>query len=102
MKTLSPLLNPEIISYGLKIPIKFKYNESENIGKLPLRSLLKDYNADSLISKEKLGFNVNSLNIFKYYGQNICKEFFDNSLIIEDGWIDIECDSYYVHLTCKV
>jgi len=96
MKTLSPLLNPEIISYGLKIPIKFKYNESENIGKLPLRSLLKDYNADSLISKEKLGFNVNSINLWKNYGQKICKGFFDNSRIIEDGWIDKEWINKYI------
>jgi|TARA_B100001540_G_scaffold889_1_gene831 asparagine synthase (glutamine-hydrolysing) len=96
MNILSPLLNSEIISYGLKIPIKYKYDESENIGKLPLRSLLKIHNADSLISKEKLGFNVNTINLWKNFGQKICKEFFDNSRTIEDGWIDKEWVTKYI------
>ena len=89
-KILTPLLNEELISYGLKLPTKFKYDKSGNIGKLPLRSLLDRYNASSLISKEKLGFNVNTINLWNTYGHKICKEFFDNSRIVKDGWINDE------------
>jgi len=88
IEILAPLLIEELISYGHKIPTKFKYDESENIGKLPLRSLLKLHDADSLISKEKLGFNVNTTNLWKNFGHKTCKEFFDNSRIVNDGWIN--------------
>jgi len=64
IKLLTPLLNNNLISYGLSIPNKFKYDAIQNIGKLPLRDLLVKNKADSLISKEKLGFNVNTTNLW--------------------------------------
>jgi asparagine synthase (glutamine-hydrolysing) len=88
IKLLTPLLNDNLISYGLTIPNKFKYNPTQNIGKLPLRELLVKNNVDSLISKEKLGFNVNTINLWKSTGHSKCKEFFDNSRIVKDGWIN--------------
>ena len=96
MKILSPLLSPELITYGLKIPTKSKYDESENIGKLHLRSLIKNYNATSLITKEKLGFNVNSTNLWNNFGQKICKEFLNESRIIQDGWINDQWINKYI------
>ena len=42
----------------------------------------------SLISKEKLGFNVNTINLWKSYGHNLCKEFLDFSRIVKDSWIN--------------
>jgi len=85
---IAPLLNENLISYGLKIPSKFKYDKTKNIGKLPLRELLVKNQADSLISKEKLGFNVNTINLWKNYGKNLCREYLVNSRIVEDGWIN--------------
>jgi asparagine synthase (glutamine-hydrolysing) len=96
IKILAPLLDQDLISYGLKIPTKFKYDENSNIGKLPLRSLLARNDAESLISKEKLGFNVNTINLWKTFGHRICKEFFDNSRIIKDGWINDEWIKKYI------
>jgi len=90
IKLLTPLLNDNLISYGLTIPNQLKYNPIQNIGKLPLRDLLVKYQADSLISKEKLGFNVNTVNLWKSTAHSICKEFFDNSRIVKDGWINNE------------
>jgi len=90
IKLLTPLLNNNLISYGLSIPNKFKYDPTQNIGKLPLRNLLVKHKADSLISKEKLGFNVNTVNLWKSIGHSKCKEFFDNSEIVKDGWISNE------------
>ena len=75
IKILAPLLNDELISYGLKLSLKSKYDKNTNVGKLPLRSLLTRNDADSLISKEKLGFNVNTINLWKKFGHETCKEF---------------------------
>ena len=88
IKLLTPLLNNNLISYGLTIPNQFKYDPTQNIGKLPLRDLLVKNQADSLISKEKLGFNVNTINLWKSLDHKICKEFLDNSRVVKDGWIN--------------
>ena len=90
IKLLTPLLNNELISYGLSISNEYKYNLTQNTGKLPLRKLLVKNEADSLISKEKLGFNVNTINLWKSTAHSKCKEFFDNSRIVKDGWINNE------------
>ncbi len=96
IKLLAPLLNEELISYGLRIPTKSKYDEKQNIGKIPLRSLLTRNDADSLISKEKLGFNVNTINLWNTFGHKTCKEFFDNSRIVKDGWISDDWIKKYI------
>jgi asparagine synthase (glutamine-hydrolysing) len=85
---IAPLLNQNVINYGIKIPTIFKYDESTNVGKIPLRQLLVKNQADSLISKEKLGFNVNTINLWKSHGQKLCKEFLSNSRVVKDGWIN--------------
>jgi asparagine synthase (glutamine-hydrolysing) len=84
---IAPLLNEKLINYGLKIPSNFKYNETKNIGKLPLRELLIKHQADSLISKGKLGFNVNTISLWKTNAHVTCKEFLDDAQIVKDGWI---------------
>jgi len=93
---IAPLLNENLISYGLKIPSKFKYNQTKNIGKLPLRELLAKHKADSLISKEKLGFNVNTISLWKSHGYDLCQSFLLDSRIVEDGWINGDWISKYI------
>ena len=97
VEVLAPLLNENLISYGIKIPTKYKYDKGNNIGKIPLRNLLKKYNSDSLVSKEKLGFNVNTTNLWKSYGHIICKEFLEKGRIIEDGWINREWINQHIN-----
>ena len=96
IKLLTPLLNNDLISYGLSISNEHKYNSSQNIGKLPLRKLLVKNEADSLISKEKLGFNVNTINLWKSTAHSKCKDFFDDSRIVKDGWINNEWIQKYI------
>ena len=93
---IAPLLNENLISYGLKIPSKFKYDETKKIGKLPLRDLLAKNQADSLIPKEKLGFNVNTINLWKSNAHATCNEFLDNAQIVKDGWISNEWIKKYI------
>ena len=96
IKLLTPLLNNDLISYGLSISNEDKYNSTQNIGKLPLRKLLEKNEAESLISKEKLGFNVNTINLWKSTAHSKCKEFFDDSRIVKDGWINNEWIQKYI------
>ena len=93
---VTPLLNKKLISYGLKIPTKFKYDQSKNIGKLPLREILVKNKIDKLISKEKLGFNVNTINLWNLHGHKLCKEFLIESRIAKEGWINDEWIKKYI------
>ena len=85
---LSPLLNNELLTTATHIPTKCKYDVDNEIGKLPLRTILEKNNAASLVTKEKLGFNVNTINLWKLHGHDLCKEFLDDSRVIKDGWIN--------------
>jgi len=96
---IAPLLNENLINYGLKIPSKFKYDETKNIGKLPLRELLVRHQTDSLISKEKLGFNVNTINLWNSHGRRLCEQYLSNSCIVKDGWIKQEWIDKYLNKT---
>ena len=88
MTLLTPILNDELISFAPHIFTQYKYDQTKNIGKLPLRSILKKNGHDSLVSSEKLGFNVNTINLWKSHGHSICKEFLTDSRIVKDGWIN--------------
>jgi len=90
LKSVTPILEPELISYSSHLSHEAKYNPHENIGKLPLRKLLTKYQCDSLVSKEKLGFSVNTINLWNSIGKELCNLYLDNARIIEDGWINKE------------
>ena len=96
MNLLTPLLNNELISSASHIPSSVKYDQQTNVGKLPLRTLLEKYGASSLVGKEKLGFNVNTLNLWKEHGHDLCKYFFDKSRLIEYGLINKEWITKYI------
>ena len=88
MILLTPILNEELISSAPHLSPEHKYNQTTNVGKLPLRSILKKNDHDSLVSTEKLGFNVNTINLWKSHGHSICKEFLTDSRVVKDGWIN--------------
>ena len=90
LKPVTPILDPELISYASHLSPESKYDLNENKGKLPLRSLLSKYQCDSLISKEKLGFSVNTINLWNSIGKELCNYYLDDARIIEDGWINKE------------
>ena len=88
MELLTPLLNDELLSMAPHIKKSQKYDETSDLGKLPLRAILKQNGHDSLIGKQKLGFNVNPINLWKTHGYNLCKKFLDDSRVVKDGWIN--------------
>ena len=96
IKPITPILEPELISYASHLSPELKYNVHENMGKLPLRKLLTKYECDSLISKEKLGFSVNTINLWNSIGKELCHSYLDNARIVEDGWINKEWISSHI------
>ena len=85
---LAPLLNNELLATAPHMPTKYKYDVDNEIGKLPLRAILEKNNIASLVTKEKLGFNVNTINLWKLHGHDLCKEFLGDSRVVKDGWIN--------------
>ena len=99
VEPISPLLSKDMISYALGIPFQYKYDKTKDIGKLSLRKLLSKYHIDRLIPNKKLGFNVNTLNLWKSFGQSLCQEYLMDSEITNDGWINKDWISKYIHKT---
>jgi asparagine synthase (glutamine-hydrolysing) len=93
LESVTPLLSEDLISYIVPFSNQFKYDVKNDVGKLLLRRLLKKYGANHLVTEQKLGFNVNTIHLWKSYGQRICKEYLQNAHIVKDGWID---DSWIV------
>ena len=86
--SITPLLSPEIITFATHLPSQFKYDEQKNLGKILLRKLLIKYNLDHLISKEKQGFSVNTINLWQSYGKQLCEHYLSDARIVKDGWIN--------------
>jgi len=90
LKLITPLLFKDLVDYSLPMTIQTKYDQKSNVGKLMLRKILKKYNVDSLISKEKLGFNVNTINLWKTYGHEFCTNYLLDGEILQKKWISKE------------
>ena len=88
LKSITPLLSEELIKYSLQIDNSLKYNQKENIGKLPLRQVLSRYIDPDLITYKKQGFSVNTTNLWKSQGKGLCDYYLDNSRIVKDKWIN--------------
>jgi len=52
-----------------------------------LRKILKIFGIEDLIEKQKLGFSVNTENLWKTHGLEMAKEYLVDGKIIQDGWI---------------
>lgn len=95
LKTISPLLSDDLIPLLSHCDYQSKYDESQNIGKIHLRKLLDNFGISHLISKAKLGFSVNTSNLWKNYGKEIFDYYLENGSVIKDGWINQEWVSKY-------
>ena len=88
IKSITPILNSELIEYGTHLNSNYKYDKINNIGKIPLRQLLKKYGMNDLINNQKQGFSVDTLNLWKSYGKKLCKFYLDKSRLVQDDWIN--------------
>ena len=88
IKSITPLLSKEMIMYGSHLETNLKYNQINNIGKLPLRKLLSKYMDINLLVKNKIGFSVNTKKLWKTFGFDLCKKYLTDSNIINEKWIN--------------
>lgn len=99
LNPIAPILSKKMITYATHIPNSYKYDPDSDTGKLLLRKLLTRYKTDKLISKTKLGFNVNTTNLWKSFGQKLCKKYLSDSNIVNDGWINQSWLDAYIDRT---
>jgi asparagine synthase (glutamine-hydrolysing) len=94
--SITPLLNSELIEYSTHLNSNYKYDQINNIGKIPLRKLLEKYELNNLINNQKQGFSVDTLNLWKSYGKKLCKFYLDESRLVQDDWINNEWIIKYI------
>ena len=90
IKSVTPILNSELIEYGSHLPSSEKYDKITKLGKLPLRKLLDKYGMNDLLNDQKQGFSINTLNLWKSFGKKLCKFYLDESRLVQDNWINNE------------
>jgi len=88
VKPITPLLSEDLIRHCTHAPIETKYDQSTNIGKLLLRKLLSKYQVDKFVTKEKLGFNVSTTNLWKFFGKKLCQNYLKDARITAAGYIN--------------
>jgi asparagine synthase (glutamine-hydrolysing) len=87
LKPMTPILSKELMKYALHLKNSIKYNRNNNIGKIPLREILSKYISPKLITPNKQGFSVNTINLWNSHGKKICNYYLDNARIVKDKWI---------------
>lgn len=90
VKPVTPILSKKLISYGTHLPIESKYDAQKNIGKLPLRKILQKYKLEQFIVKQKQGFSVDTVNMWKSYGYELCNYYLSDARVVKNGWINGE------------
>jgi len=90
VRQVSPLLSSNMISFATHMSTFQKYDNNKNVGKLALRMLLKKYLSEKLLISKKQGFSVNTVNLWKSHGLDLCKYYLSDARIIRDGWINKE------------
>ena len=60
--------------------------------------LLKNLNAEKLVSTNKIGFSINTLNLWKTSGQKICKYYLTEARIVQDELINKNWIEKYINI----
>ena len=88
VKPVTPLLSKETIHCTTHLPINLKYNSKTDTGKLLLREILHKYSLDKLLIKKKQGFSVDTMNLWRSYGYDLCGYYLSDARIVQSKWID--------------
>lgn len=97
VKPVTPILSNNIISFATSIPIHLKYDQKRNIGKLILRQILQKYSLEKMLIKKKQGFSVNTANLWKAHGYDLCDYYLSDSRIIQNKWINKDWIQKHFH-----
>ncbi|MCV0430364.1 asparagine synthase C-terminal domain-containing protein [Nitrosopumilus sp.] len=90
LNAVTPLLSKELLKFAPHLKNSLKYNQENNIGKIPLRTILEKHIDPNLITPKKQGFSVNTINLWKSFGSKLCTHYLDNARILQDNLISSE------------
>jgi len=90
LKAITPILSKELMEYAPHLDNSIKYNQKTNVGKIPLRKILSKHIDSDLITPNKQGFSVNTVNLWKTHGKKLCNYYLDQARIVQDGWINVD------------
>ncbi len=88
IKGIAPLLDDEVVILSTKIPPDLKYDFKNNVGKIPLRSILKRNSKHEFIENEKIGFGMDLNTLWSNEGKEIVTSNLDRGRIFEEQIID--------------
>ena len=95
--SITPLLNSSFLKSASHLINTEKYDPNNNLGKLPLRKILERSDVYKLLNSEKLGFSVNTQNLWKNYGQKICSYYFSDSQIVKENFVNDDWIKNYLN-----
>ena len=87
VKSITPILSRNMISFTTHVPIHLKYDQKNNTGKLILRQILHKYSLEKMLIKKKQGFSVNTIHLWKSHGYDLCDYYLSAARTIQDKWI---------------
>jgi len=88
VKQITPILSRETIEYATHLPAYLKYDSKNNVGKLLLREIIKKHDLERLLIKKKQGFSVDTMNLWKSYGYDLCDYYLSDSRIVKQQLIN--------------
>jgi asparagine synthase (glutamine-hydrolysing) len=88
VKPVTPILSSNMILFATHVPIRLKYNQKRNTGKLILRQILQKYSLEKMLIKKKQGFSINTINLWKSHGYDLCDYYLSDARTIQDKWIN--------------
>ncbi|HEY7079103.1 MAG TPA: asparagine synthase C-terminal domain-containing protein [Nitrososphaeraceae archaeon] len=88
IKGEAPLLDDEVVRISLMIPPALKYDFTNNVGKIPLRTILKRNSTYKFIESEKIGYGMDLNALWSKEGREIIISNMENGRIFKDGIIN--------------
>jgi asparagine synthase (glutamine-hydrolysing) len=87
---IRPILSSNLIKYSFHLNSKYKYDKESNTEKILLKKLSDNLGLRSFLKKDKQGFSMNTENLWKKHGKNICSYFLLDSRAAQEKWISKE------------
>jgi asparagine synthase (glutamine-hydrolysing) len=89
LQGFSPLLDNDVVEVGFDMPSEMKYSVEYNVGKLPLREILRIYAQDSDRKMNvKVGYGMDLLSLWNNFGRETVTLLLDRGRVFEDDLID--------------
>jgi asparagine synthase (glutamine-hydrolysing) len=89
LQGFSPLLDNDVVEVGFDMPSEMKYSMEYNVGKLPLREILRIYAQDSDRKMNvKVGYGMDLRSLWNNSGRETVTLLLDRGRVFEDDLID--------------